>query len=874
MKGPDRMALFNGINVTLGPESSKLEHALAYARAGLRVFPVHGIIFTEAGPQCTCGLMSGPDHKNAGKHPATVRGHNDASTDEIQIMAWFDEFAPERNIGIATGQGTAVIDADVSSGGLEVIDHWEELIPAAGSLPPTLWCRTGSGGLHLWFTIDPGITIPSRNRVFDGIDVKSDGGYVVAPPSLHYSGGTYTWETDTDVAHADSQLTQWLMTARGKGGVSSHSFDFSAGPQLGQRDDFFNALGFKLRKEGWNWDAALAHARTIWEKTPQVEGDHYAWSTVEYKFRRNWEQSKPDDGAVGPSPTQANFLRLMQLANPEPPRPSPVVHAEPVKPAEPVVVEPTTEPVTEPAVDASDAPADADTDVVDAPEPPHSSGEADEETRNRRSILNTPPELETELTQAGLSHRFIRAFEGRFKFVPGLGWHRWNGVAWQVDDLDDALDATQYLLLQLRREQAEADEERQRAYVSFYTSASSIMTRKMTLAGAAVDPRMKAAARSLNTDPLSLVTHNGTLDLKTGRLRPSLPDDLNTQIASVTYDEDARCPQWERHVALVSRHADGTPDPELAAYYQRWAGYSLTGLVKEQSFFFAYGEGNNGKNVFIETLLGLLGSYAMRGSSKILVGGSNEHETVIADLAGARMVFIDETPQGRINEARLKELTGSERIRARKMRQDSFEFDARFKLWISGNNRPRVVDTTKGFWRRLHLAPFDTTIPVLERDPLFSEKLKLERAGILNWALEGLESYLTTGLAIPKRVLDAGHEYQDDENLFGQFVAEYFIDGAEATFWTPNNVLYHAYTQWCESTGVKPVSMQKLTNDWRQCGFVRDAVTKKIKQGFPRTWKVQRGYTGKPLNASIPANLQWDGMYSTPNMVTDWVVGE
>jgi putative DNA primase/helicase len=378
---------------------------------------------------------------------------------------------------------------------------------------------------------------------------------------------------------------------------------------------------------------------------------------------------------------------------------------------------------------------------------------------------------------------------------------------------------------------------------------------------------MVSLADHMNADPYQLVVRNGTLDLRTGQVRASRPEDRNTQLADVSYDADAKCEMWLKHIELITRKPSGEADSALAAYLQRWAGYTLTGLVQEQKFFFGFGGGNNGKNVLIETLLGLLGTYAIRGSAQILTGSGKEHETILADLAGARMVFVDETPHGRINEARIKALTGSSKIRARKMRENSFEFDAKFKLWIAGNNKPVIADTSKGFWRRLNLVPFDTTI--IEIIPGYVDILSAERSGILNWALIGLKDYLANdglGLAPPARVIVAGEEYQAEENVFARFVEENF-DTDGPTAWTPNNALYAAYQEWCRHEGIKnPQTRQKLSNDWRQAGFVSDAAPHTFKQGgnvFGTKWVTQRGWVGPRLRYVAP-EMRWQDMYDLP----------
>lgn len=448
-------------------------------------------------------------------------------------------------------------------------------------------------------------------------------------------------------------------------------------------------------------------------------------------------------------------------------------------------------------------------------------------------------------------------------------WYVWDGNHWVPDTKSrvHTLNLTQEVLRQLRERITNSNSETldtdRDAQLRALTQWESLAKKRAMLDVAETDARIQLKVTELDADPFTLVVKNGTLDLRTQTLRESRPEDHCTQVAAVAFDANAQCPEWERHIKMVSRRRDGTEDPSLASFLQRWAGYTLTGLVTEQKFFFGFGEGNNGKNVLIETLLGLLGTYAIRGSAQILTGSGREHETIIADLAGARMVFIDETPHGRINEARVKALTGSSKMRARKIAKDSFEFDARFKLWIAGNNKPRVADTTKGFWRRLDLVPFDTIIE--NRIVGFVDILQAEWPGILNWALVGLKDYMEMrGLGEPSRVTSAGEEYREEENVFGQFVDEFF-DRSRESVWTPNNALYAAYKSWCEDAGVRLIpSMQQLSNDWRQAGFERDDTPRRIKQGWTAqgggTSKTHRGWIGPPLRQISPV-YQWEGMY-------------
>lgn len=372
---------------------------------------------------------------------------------------------------------------------------------------------------------------------------------------------------------------------------------------------------------------------------------------------------------------------------------------------------------------------------------------------------------------------------------------------------------------------------------------------------------LRIPQEELDADPLSFSVRNGVLNLVNRELSRKDAEGYNTMTAGVEFLPNATCPEWEKHIRAISVREDGSHDPDFAAYLQRWAGYNLTGLVSEQKFAFGFGSGGNGKNVYIETQIKVMGNYATAGSAKILTGESNEHETIIADLAGKRMVFIDEAPKGKVNDSRVKTLTGSGRLRARKMRQDSFEFPARFKLWIAGNNKPRITDTSEGMWRRLDLIPFEAKIPKDRivrdyADILFAE----EGSGILNWMLEGLASYMELGLAAPQRVLDATTEYRDEESSdTAQFTSDMFDVSVDASAheWLPNPVIHGLYELWCEENGVKYVqSMRQLGPELKLAGFEPDSKTRRVQMQYGGD-KVVRGWVCPPVAVSLPTNLMW-----------------
>lgn len=831
----------------LSPENEDtLAQALRFAEAGIPVLPTHGL--REDG-RCTCGNDAEDHRKNRGKHPAVGHGHNDATIDGARLIQWF---GADRgwNIAVPGGEasGLMFLDADVASGGLQTLDDWFEL--GLPDLPQTLRCRTGGGGLHIVYSLPPGSPRLKSGRVLPGIDLKCDGGYVVTAPSRHHSGGRYRWiEPDVPVAVAPDDLVAWLLTTPrikagggtgGGGEIAGYDYEtfLRDGPPPGARDEFFNELAFRARKIYQLDEAdALELVRREWERVEQ--GDHpFSWSEAQAKVRNVYAKAHlAPDVKVDP--------RLTSIAA----RLTAEVNGSPSTVPQAVTVTGQEEVAESPAGSGSSGQAGGEPPVGGGPGP---------------AILGQPPELETELTQTGNAHRFVKLFRDHVRFVHGLGWHIWDGTRWKPDEKDDAFELTLGVLEALRLEQlaAAGNEARQRSIIRWRDSSSSMSGRAAMLTGAAADRRVKATVDGMNSDPWLLVVENGTVDLRTRTLRSSRPEDNNTKRAAVAYDPDASCPLWEEHVRLVTSRRVGrkfAEDDMMYTFVQKWVGYSLTGLVKEQKLFFGFGEGNNGKNVLIETVLGLMGDYAMKQSSQLVLGSANDHSTIIADLAGARMVFIDETPKGRVNDSRLKELTGSKRIRARKIAKDSFEFDACFKLWLAGNNKPRVTDTTEGFWRRLDLVPFDVEIPADKRRKDFVDSLRAEWSGILNWALEGLRLYELEGLEQPTRVVDAVSEYREDENSFGQFVADTFDTKSEERVWTPNPVIHGLFAKWCKSQGVEHVpTMRSLTAELHKHGFVADKTTRRVKIGvMVEGTEVKRGWMAPPIVGTVPGDLVW-----------------
>jgi P4 family phage/plasmid primase-like protien len=232
-----------------------------------------------------------------------------------------------------------------------------------------------------------------------------------------------------------------------------------------------------------------------------------------------------------------------------------------------------------------------------------------------------------------------------------------------------------------------------------------------------------------------------------------------------------------------------------------------------------YGTGANGKSVFINTIAAILGDYATVAPIDMFMAAAGErHPTDMAGLRGARLVSATETEQGRRwAESKLKTLTGGDKITARFMRADFFEFVPQFKLVIAGNHKPEIRNIDEAMRRRLHLIPFTVTIPPGERDQKLPEKLLAERDGILAWIVEGCRNWQQFGLKPPRAVTAATDEYFAAEDALGRWIEE--ACDKQANLISPSGVLFAAWKHWAESNGEFAGSIKRFSENLSNRGF-------------------------------------------------------
>ncbi len=377
------------------------------------------------------------------------------------------------------------------------------------------------------------------------------------------------------------------------------------------------------------------------------------------------------------------------------------------------------------------------------------------------------------------------------------------------------------------------DDEKRQKLVKHALSTESEARLRAMINLAQSEPGIPVTEVELDADPWLLNVLNGTLDLKTGELRPHLREDLITKLSPVRYDLDATCPTWDKFLQHIM---DG--DEDRIRFLQKAIGYSLTGSTTEQVLFIFYGNGANGKSTFLITIHSLLGDYARQTPTEtLLIKRGNGIPNDVARLKGARFVDAAEAESGKqLAEALVKQLTGGDKIPARFLYGEFFEFDVTFKLFLAVNHKPIIRGNDYAIWRRIRLVPFNVTIPPEEQDKTLSEKLKAELPGILRWAVEGCLLWQKEGLGVPDLVKSATGDYRAEMDVIADFIAECceVAPGAK----TPFKALYKRYTEWCQENQEESIGKKDFGRCLTERGFKtgRNRDLGRFREGIRLLW--------------------------------------
>ena len=416
-------------------------------------------------------------------------------------------------------------------------------------------------------------------------------------------------------------------------------------------------------------------------------------------------------------------------------------------------------------------------------------------------------------TELGNMERLVAAHGHRLRYCFPLGkWFVWNDRQWLPDDTGIVEQYAKRTVRDLYREVANIDDDQQRQAMARWALKSEeqkVIKHMIDLARS--EPPIPILPDELDRDPWLLNCPNGTVSLRTGKLRPHRQEDLISKCTAVPCDLQADCPLWRDTLATIFDR-----DEELIAYVQRALGYSLSGDIGEHAMFLCFGTGRNGKNTVLDTVRTLLSDYATVVNPRLLLSaGSNDHPAMVADLLGRRFVPTSEIEEGeRLAESLVKRLTGDKTVKARFMRGNPFEFPLLCKLWMLANCKPEIHGQDEGIWSRIRLIPFEVFIPPENQIKNLSERLiKDEGPAILGWLVRGCLDWQQHGLGEPAKVVEAIRSYRSEQDVVGDFIGqccESYLDNPSLreSVRVKAADLYMRYVTWCKDNGEKTV----LTN--------------------------------------------------------------
>ncbi|HET6971730.1 MAG TPA: phage/plasmid primase, P4 family [Phenylobacterium sp.] len=494
----------------------------------------------------------------------------------------------------------------------------------------------------------------------------------------------------------------------------------------------------------------------------------------------------------------------------------------------------------------------------------------------------TPEELASfDLNDFGNAMRLIRLVGGEVDedgeigleaatllFLREIGWIGWNGRHWDLKMGQRLAERTAHRVAQGLVAQIAFLKERCNAKeISEFVKSSGNAGRVSAMLKVA-EAYLQVDLEDFDKDPLAVTVRNGTLRFVreigaglTVDFRRHDPRDRITRMMRVDYVPKAAAPVWEEKVRFWQ------PDPAMAGYLQRLAGYGLTGHTFEQIFVIFQGKGRDGKSTFMNVLRELFGDYGDVADVRTFLDtgmrAGGEASPDLARLAGdCRFLSVAEPPRGaKLNEAMIKSFTGGAPIVARRLRQDLFSFTPKPKVFMEANSRPVIRGDDEGIWRRIRLVLWEHQLTKAEVDPGLPAKLMAEASGILNWVIQGVGDWLAEGLAEPERVAAAMDDYRKGSSPFGEWFVE-CVELAEGEK-TRASWFYNSYKEWAEAQGIEKPMTQRSFGDAladRQvirCG--KDAAGNVLRMGArlrPRGTQLEEGSAGGGVTAAAVHDLE------------------
>jgi putative DNA primase/helicase len=419
-------------------------------------------------------------------------------------------------------------------------------------------------------------------------------------------------------------------------------------------------------------------------------------------------------------------------------------------------------------------------------------------------------------TDAGNAERLNALYGRNFRYSHSQStFYVWDGSRFREDDRG----MMRHLALQMARKTYIAaweckDRTIQDKAVKHARQSESSAAISNALREVGCIPGISVTPDDLDRNAFLLNCRNGTVNLYSGELCAPRREDLITKLAPVVYDPAATCPTWDRFLAEVFE-----PHPDIPEFLQRAAGYSLTADSREECLFLLWGSGRNGKGVLLATLCSALGDYAGTADfSAFLVRRNEGPRDDIANMRGRRLVRAEESDErARMAEGIVKTLTGGDRVRARRLHENSYEFDPTWKIWLATNHRPVIRGVDSAIWSRLKLIPFEVSFAGRE-DRTLKRRLRDELPGILTWCVEGCLRWQAEGLQFPDSIVKATEEYRDESDQIQRFLHEVCVLGPDLPG-TQARVLYSHYKGWATECNEPELSEKEFALRMKERGI-------------------------------------------------------
>ncbi|MBE0427910.1 MAG: hypothetical protein IBX72_14850 [Nitrospirae bacterium] len=448
-------------------------------------------------------------------------------------------------------------------------------------------------------------------------------------------------------------------------------------------------------------------------------------------------------------------------------------------------------------------------------------------TNNNTTPQPPVPVIEYNKTDLGNAKRLVALIDGDARYCyPYKGWLIWNGKRWAEDKTGKIDRQAKVTIQSMYAEALNLDQDNKKALITYALRCESAQAIKNMIELAQSELGVPVMPEEFDKNKWIFNIQNGTIDLKTGKIRPHDRNDMITKISPVTYNPDAKCPVWIEFLETIFQ---GNQD--IIKYVQKQCGYVLSGSTREEDFSIHYGVGGNGKSKLNDQISYILGDYFIKvnvetvlDSGKTQAGNAASGD--VARMAGARLVVASEPDRGaRLKEGMIKDLTGREQITARRLYEKEFQFYPEFKFWLVTNHKPNLKSQDGGIWRRIKLVPFEVVIPDEKIDVNLDLKLRNESSGILNWMIEGCLLWQTEGMNVPEKIKEATQDYKEDMDILGDFFRQ--CCEKEKSLMTPNKWLYLTYKAWCNIYDIKPLSHVVFPRAMEERGFRKARKTEK-----------------------------------------------